>query len=141
MLKVLETLPAAARLLDLGCGNGNLARALHRRGHEGRYVGLDFSPALLAENQAALAGQFTFLQADLAAPGWDEDLPPGPYDAILAFAVLHHLPDADLRRAVLQRVRAQLAPGGRFYHSNWQFLNSPRLRARIQPWERVGLDR
>jgi hypothetical protein len=28
---------------------------------------------------------------------------------------------------------------GRVILSNWQFLNSPKLRARIQPWERVGL--
>ena len=26
-----------------------------------------------------------------------------------------------------------------FIHSNWQFLNSPRLKARIQPWESIGL--
>ena len=33
-----------------------------------------------------------------------------------------------------------LAPGGRFIHSNWQFLNSPRLARRIQPWDAAGLD-
>jgi len=33
-----------------------------------------------------------------------------------------------------------LKPGGRFIHSNWQFLNSDRLRRRIQPWDTVGLD-
>jgi SAM-dependent methyltransferase len=137
--QVVESLPVQARLLDLGCGNGNLARALHRRGFEGVYVGLDFSAALLAEIQQAVAGQFTFVQADLAEPGWDDQLPPGPYDAVLAFAVLHHLPGADLRREILRRVRAHLAPGGQFYHSNWQFLNSPRLRKRIQPWPRAGL--
>ncbi len=26
-----------------------------------------------------------------------------------------------------------------FTYSNWQFLNSPRLRKRIQPWTRAGL--
>jgi SAM-dependent methyltransferase len=137
--KVLESLPATARLLDLGCGNGNLARALYRQGHKGPYLGMDFSPTLIAETQAALEAPFTFLQADLAMPGWDENIPDSPYDVILAFAVLHHLPGAELRRAVLQRVRAHLVPGGRFTHSNWQFLNSARLRARIQPWEQVGL--
>ena len=32
-----------------------------------------------------------------------------------------------------------LAAHGRLIHSEWQFLNSPRLAARIQPWEQVGL--
>ncbi len=139
VLKVLESLPLEARLLDLGCGNGNLARALQRRGHQGLYVGLDFSAALLEETGQILGARFTFLEADLTAPGWDAALPEGSFDAVLAFAVLHHLPGASLRQAVLERVRARLAPGGRLIHSSWQFLNSDRLRARIQPWARAGL--
>ncbi len=37
------------------------------------------------------------------------------------------------------QVRSLLSPQGRFIHSEWQFLNSPRLKARIQPWEAIGL--
>ena len=40
---------------------------------------------------------------------------------------------------MLGKVRALLAPNGRFVHSEWQFLNSPRLVSRIQPWEAIGL--
>ena len=32
-----------------------------------------------------------------------------------------------------------LNPNGRFYLSNWQFLNSEKLKTRIQPWSRIGL--
>jgi tRNA (uracil-5-)-methyltransferase TRM9 len=32
-----------------------------------------------------------------------------------------------------------LAPAGQFIHSEWQFLNSEKLRARIQPWREAGL--
>ena len=32
-----------------------------------------------------------------------------------------------------------LKPNGKFILSNWQFLNSDKLKARIQPWDRVGL--
>ena len=32
-----------------------------------------------------------------------------------------------------------MQPGSLFVHSNWQFLRSQRLRQRIQPWERIGL--
>jgi hypothetical protein len=32
-----------------------------------------------------------------------------------------------------------LKPEGRFIHSNWQFLNSEKLKARIQPWEAAAI--
>jgi SAM-dependent methyltransferase len=139
VLRVLETIPGDARILDLGCGGGELARELAKRGFQGDYTGLDFSAGMLAfarENAPAFA---SFQPTDLAAPDWDNALP-APFDFVLAFAVLHHLPGRDLRLGVLDKVRALLVPDGRFVHSNWQFLNSPRLRARIQPWDAIGLD-
>jgi hypothetical protein len=39
----------------------------------------------------------------------------------------------------LWKAHELLVPGGRLFHSEWQFLNSARLRARLQPWERIGL--
>jgi len=39
----------------------------------------------------------------------------------------------------LQTVSQHLVSAGRFIHSEWQFLNSPRLRQRLQPWGRIGL--
>jgi tRNA (uracil-5-)-methyltransferase TRM9 len=83
--------------------------------------------------------QAVFLQGDLASDDWDADLPGASFNAILAFAVLHHLPGEALRLRLLGKVRGLLAESGRFYHSEWQFLNSPRLRARLQPWEILGL--
>lgn len=141
--RILERIGSQARLLDLGCGNGELARELDNRDHQGPYVGLDSSAALLEQAREALAGvagfPFYFLEADISRPGWDAHLPLFPFDWILAFAVLHHLPGERLRRQVLLKVHELLAPGGRFVHSEWQFLKSPRLRDRIQPWEKAGL--
>ncbi len=145
--RIMESLPPAARLLDLGCGNGELARQLARRGYRGTYFGLDFSSRLLQEAQGTLpdglqtAGglQIAFRQADLSQPGWDQDLPGAPYDLILAFAVLHHLPGHALRRQLLIKAGNLLVAQGRLIHSEWQFLNSSRLAARVQPWESAGL--
>jgi SAM-dependent methyltransferase len=156
---VLKPIPRGASILDLGCGNGQLWRTLSKRGHQGSYVGLDFSPELLEfarQYAAGRPGQTLFLQADLAVPGWEEEallglpidttVPPeklageGPlFDYILAFAVLHHLPGGSLRNFVIQSVRRLLASRGKFIHSNWQVHNSARLVERIQPWERIGL--
>jgi SAM-dependent methyltransferase len=137
--RVLGGLSLHLDVLDLGCGNGELARELARQGFTGTYLGLDFSAGLLAVARQGLPENFEFLQADLSSPGWDEALQPRMFACVLAFAVLHHLPGQALRRSLLASARARLPGGGRLIHSEWQFLHSPRLRARLQPWEAIGL--
>ncbi len=139
--KILTTRSPDGAILDLGCGNGALAGELARRNFRGSYLGIDASPGLIDEaRRQTLAGfKAVFLQADLASPGWEAALPWKDFDAALAFAVVHHLPGKNLRLDVLQSIRRLLPPGGRFIHSEWQFLNSPRLAARILPWEKAGL--
>jgi tRNA (uracil-5-)-methyltransferase TRM9 len=143
VVRVLDTLDGHESILDLGCGNGELVRDLMRRGHTGSYTGLDFSLSLL---QTARHGwedaPATFLQADLYSPGWDkliEKNKPNHFDLVTAFAVLHHIPTAEIRLDLLNRIHDLLRPGGRFIHSEWQFLNSKRLQERIQPWSEIGL--
>jgi tRNA (uracil-5-)-methyltransferase TRM9 len=137
--RVLGQLPLDTAVLDLGCGNGQLARDLLRRGFTGAYLGLDFSPGLLSLASQGMPDNFAFIQADLACAGWEDALQGRSFDYALAFAVLHHLPGRAMRRRLLSGVRACLPDGGRLIHSEWQFLNSPRLRARIQPWESASL--
>jgi SAM-dependent methyltransferase len=139
VLCILEQISPNADLLDLGCGNGELAHELARCAHAGSYTGLDFSPALLDQARADQPADFHFYLSDLSSPDWDSSFSGLQYDFILAFAVLHHLPGADLRLQILEKVRMLLKPGGRFIHSEWQFLNSPKLAARVQPWESIGL--
>ena len=137
--RIFEGIPPSANLLDLGCGNGELARELERRGHQGSYLGLDFSESLLVEARRETPAIASFQQADLTAPDLDEHLSTASFDIILAFAVLHHIPGRELRLQLLQRVSRLLVPKGRFIHSNWQPLNSARLKARLQPWEAIEL--
>jgi tRNA (uracil-5-)-methyltransferase TRM9 len=137
--QILETLPPTATLLDLGCGNGALATKLYQSGYIGDYVGLDASERLVEIAQGMKLPCAQFLPRDLVAPDWDAKLPDGPFDFIFCFAVLHHIPSVELRIQLLEKVRGLLAPDGRFILSNWQFLESPRLRARIQPWATIGL--
>ena len=134
-------IPLDADILELGCGNGTLARELAHRGLTGVYLGLDFNAELLEEASQHLPPGFQsdFRQTNLASQDWDERIAIGSWDMILAFSVLHHLPGEALRKQLLYKIRKLIKPGGSFIHSEWQFLNSPRLVQRIQPWETIDL--
>ena len=142
VVRLLDLLHRDDSILDLGCGNGELARTLARRGHRGPYLGLDFSPPLLdAAQREAIVFPAQFVQADIAELGMMGNQLPvtGSWSWITAFAVLHHLPGFQLRVTLLRNVHDLLKDNGMFLHSCWQFLSSPRLKARIQPWEAAAL--
>jgi len=141
--RVLEMLKGDEDILDLGCGNGWFARELAKRGHRGSYLGLDFSLSLLRDAESH-AGGFSamFRQVDLTKLSVisEQLLMTDNYSLITSFATLHHIPSRELRIGMLEVVRQLLKPGGLFIHSNWQFLNSEKLKARIQPWEAAAID-
>jgi tRNA (uracil-5-)-methyltransferase TRM9 len=139
VLKVLDGLTGNESILDLGCGNGELASELMRRSHRGPYTGLDFSlPLLEVARHGWEDAPATFVRADLASANWGKSVA-GPFDRVFAFAVLHHIPSQSLRLKILTKIRGLLKPGGLFVHSEWQFLESQKLKERIQPWSEVGL--
>jgi len=140
--KILNSLNEDESILDLGCGNGELARELAKRGHRGSYLGVDFSLPLLRDAQSQLDGfPATFREVDLtklSAFSGQLSMDAG-WSLITAFAVMHHIPSQELRLDILRTVRNLLKEDGQFILSNWQFLNSKKLKSRIQPWSKVGL--
>jgi ubiquinone/menaquinone biosynthesis C-methylase UbiE len=104
---------AGMRVLDLGCGHGNVAQMIARRvGDGGRVVGVDRDPRALATAREAAAargfGNVTFVEADLHLLG---ALPEAraPFDAAVGRRVLMYQPDA---AAALRAVAAVVRPGG-----------------------------
>lgn len=144
--RVLERYIHDGDWLDIGCGSGALSQAWIKHGLKGSYTGIDFSQPLLREAERSLAehvsepeARFSFKRIDLMEENWWGDFPPGSFDGVLAFAVLHHVPGAGVREGLLQQIAELIQPGGCFIHSEWQFQHSPKLVARIQPWSLVGL--
>jgi SAM-dependent methyltransferase len=145
--RVLAQIPAGSRVLEIGCGDGKVGRRLAARGCA--YVGVDVSNAMIARAKEFTenwrTGEFSnsqilFFQADVLTPSWSKIIEGQPFDWILAFAVLHHLPGAETRARVVRECAARLAEGGRLVFSNWQFTRSERLRARVRSWEELGLN-
>ena len=139
-----QSIPKNAAVLDVGCGNGTLARHLAAQGFSGNYLGVDLSEGLIEDAQRLLdrppSGMYTFQRIDLADPVWPASFPPSTFDWLVAFAVLHHLPGADLRQQTASAFHELVKPDGRVVVSVWQWHNSPRLRKRVLPWSTVGLD-
>lgn len=158
--RLLRDLPAQADILDLGCGNGGLWKELQKRGHAGNYFGVDFSLPMLYEavstdpqiqvieqpvsasniDTAVEKERACFIEADICISGWEAPLAGRKFGLVVGFACLHHIPGEAARASLLTSVSRLLAPGGRFWLSAWQFLNSQRLVRRLQPWELAGLN-
>lgn len=138
--KILETIRADESVLDLGCGNGNFLRDLIRRGHQAPLLGVDFSLPLLRDAESTPG--VVFREADLSQLSMNSEqlLITDNWSLITSFATLHHIPSAEMRLDILRTVKKLLNPNGRFILSNWQFLNSAKLKARIQAWDRVGIN-
>jgi trans-aconitate 2-methyltransferase len=92
------------RLVDLGCGQGNLTAELPALLGATTVLGIDNSPAMLADSVAFASTSVRFAHGDLA--GWCE---PGQWDVVFANAALQWVPD---HAAVLGRWAESLRPGG-----------------------------
>jgi tellurite methyltransferase len=95
------------RVLDLGCGLGNLAVAAARQGAQ--VLALDASAVaidFLAERARKEGLQIDARCADLAA-----DAPQGQYDCVVCIGLLMFLP-CETAHALLARATTAVAPGG-----------------------------
>lgn len=137
--RAVQTVIPSSSVLDLGCGAGELARALAKRGHHGNYLGVDASPPLLElARQRAPFPWAKFQVADLARDDWASDLAER-FNRVFLLAVLHHIPGDELRIRLLENLATVLAANGSVTLSVWDFDKSPRMRKRVVPWNVAGL--
>lgn len=130
VMELLELAPGA-RVLDLGCGNGVLTRALGERGFEA--IGLDASAELLALAHKHCPG-VEFICADAT----DFALP-DPVDAVFSNAVFHWI-ERERQRELLRCVHRALKTGGQFVFEFGGYGNNRRIHAALAvAFERHGL--
>jgi ubiquinone/menaquinone biosynthesis C-methylase UbiE len=98
------------RVLEIGCGTGNLLLAAKQAQPGATAVGLD--PDLTALARASRKARRRGLAVQLDR-GYADDLPyaDDSVDVVLSSFMLHHVP-ADVRETAMREVRRILAPGG-----------------------------
>lgn len=99
---VLEKTCGCRRVLDVGCGNGELALMLAVDGHS--VTGIDPSDECIAEARAKTNGEMV----QLACASFESFEAEEPFDAVVFVASLHHM---DMEKAMV-RAKGLLAPGG-----------------------------
>jgi SAM-dependent methyltransferase len=102
--------PPPASVLEVGCGRGELALAIHGRGH-----------AVTAIDPEAPEG------ALFQAVSLEQFVDPGPFDAVVASRSLHHIADLP---AALDKIACLLPRGGRLivHEHAWDRVDEPTAR-------------
>lgn len=132
-------------VLDIACGNlrfeAFLANAYPHI--DWSFFAVDNCEPLVASGQEDIAKKVHFTCEDVVS-NLLEGLPAAepasipalaaatPFDLVVSFGFLHHIPSFDLRRQFLLEALSQVKPGGYLVVSFWQFLNDPAKRAKIE---------
>jgi trans-aconitate methyltransferase len=117
LLALLGPMPVVA-VLELGCGNGAFYKRLGF--DHARYLGVDFSPAMLSKFREA------HTEAHLEAADVRGYVPADPVDLIYSACLLQYLSLAEIDRH-LGSVRNALKPGGQILHAHvpWDLMRWP----------------
>lgn len=135
----------ADSVLDIACGNlrfeAFLANAYPHI--DWSFFAVDNCEPLVASGQEDVAKKVHFTCEDIVS-NLLEGLPAAepanipslaaatPFDLVVSFGFLHHIPSFDLRQRFLLEALSQVKPGGYLVVSFWQFLNDPAKRAKIE---------
>lgn len=128
--------PYPGRLLDVGCGDGVFMDLMRERGWA--VQGLDISEDVVWHAKEVLGLECAVADVE------QDDLPPGPFDAITMWGVLQLVYDP---RALLDRLRDRLEPdgvigigvsnirstGARLFGGRWRGLGLPRHISHFTP--------
>lgn len=92
------------RVIDLGCGTGNLGKKILDKFPKANVVCVDFSEEMLKSAKAKIGSNATYIQGDFNNFEF-----PGKFDAVVSSLALHHLETDDDKKE--------------FYHKMYEAMN------------------
>lgn len=121
--------PSATRVLELGCGTGNLSLRLAARYPDAHLTLVDASAEMIATTRERLAARFPAARVDFITGFFEHlELPPASFDLITSSISLHHVVAkaplyvsiaAALAPCGTLRFSDQLRGSGRNHDHNW----------------------
>ncbi|MFG0256972.1 MAG: class I SAM-dependent methyltransferase [Phycisphaerales bacterium JB043] len=110
-------LPTNARkVLELGCGTGNLTLRILDRYPDARVTSVDVSEEMLALTRERVSERGWESRWDAARSAFEElDIPDASFDLIVSSISLHHVED---KPVLFERVRRWLREGGECWYSD-----------------------
>lgn len=122
------TISQCTRVLDIGCGSGDLLLILAKAHPHITFVGADQSSIALeaGKRNAAVEGvtNVIFVQSDLETL---QSIPDQDVDGVITRFTLHHLLDETSLVSAAQSIKRILKPQGAIWIGDFQKLNSLRL--------------
>jgi ubiquinone/menaquinone biosynthesis C-methylase UbiE len=117
-IKLIKPVKPGMKVLDLGCGNGLMVGQILTRG--GYYFGSDISDKFIALCKKRYVSyiktkQAEFVVADAVKLPYKNNF----FDYAVSFAVMHHIPSAELRLKFLQELYRVMKPGATAKIDNW----------------------
>ena len=126
MVVEMAKVKAGDKVLDVGCGTGNLTlTARTYTGESGSAYGIDSSPEMidLARKKAKRLGSETSFDVGLIEK---IAFPNATFDVVISRLVIHHLPD-DLKQQGFAEILRVLKPGGLFFLADFNPPTNPLL--------------
>jgi len=118
---------AAPRILDLGCGTGEMALAIARASPAVKLIGVDGDADVL--ERAAAKARAAGVELELHEALADRlPLPDASVDCVVSTLMFHHLVPST-KRAALAEARRVLVPGGRLLICDIGRASDPLMRA------------
>lgn len=135
-------------VVDIGCGNGRFGKFLYdyMPAVPIFYHGIDNNKELLdiaAKKLAQTHLDVQLEQANIVKLLLDNSFTSSvtqQYDVVTLFGVMHHVPSLKLRKKLMAQLDKILNPRGIVIITLWRFLDSKKLKQKIEPFDRLSLD-
>ncbi|MCK9152461.1 class I SAM-dependent methyltransferase [Methanobacterium alcaliphilum] len=103
------------KILDLGCGTGNISKKLKTRYPNSRITCVDMAENMIkmAQNKLSDFSEISYVLSDFRKLVMDED-----YDVVISSLALHHLETNEDKKKFYKKIYSALIQGGVFYNAD-----------------------